>query len=212
VGLNWGAVAQRLGVPLRLLQHDGAIVLAGEYFPESGYFLDPATLRARFVDVGEIALKHGYFLGELAIRDFRVHVPIQQETGQVVHPVIRPAKSRPIIAVFRRESDAQRAKGQILQNSLGSGASSQSGPLGIELRIERPTLGGRVATVLASHGGAIVSVGGKAIAPPEPSPGPSATGPSIVGEQAPAPRPGTGVVSDVQVPAADWGGSEESRP
>src|SRR5947209_1355929 len=50
VGLNWGQVAQHFGADVRILMHGCYIVLQGEFVPETGYFIDPQTLRARRVD------------------------------------------------------------------------------------------------------------------------------------------------------------------
>jgi hypothetical protein len=208
--MNWGGVGKRLGIDLRLLSRDGAIVLAGEYFPESGYVIDPATLAARFADVGEIALRNCFFLGELAMREFRVHIPVEQASGVASHPVIPSGWHSSVIGLFADETQAKRAKQRLLDGSLGSGLALQEGPLGIELRVERPLLGGRVASVIAGHGGAVISVDGVPLTPVEAG-GPDATGPSIVGEQADASRRGIGVASDSQRPAAELGGSEEAR-
>jgi len=212
VGLNWDVVSRQIGLDRRLLQHDGNIVLAGEYFPEAGYAFDPATLQARFVDVGEIALRHVYFLGELALRNVRSHIPVPQETAQITHPIIPSPPTGPMIGLFAEEVAANRAKQRILHGSVGSGVTAEVGPLGYELWVARPHSGGMVATIIAGQGGAIISIGGVPVTQLTESSGPSSTGPSIVGEQAPAPRPGTGVASDVQVPAEEAGGSEELRP
>src|SRR4051794_35197513 len=70
VGLNWRSVAQHFGVDLQMLGHEGLIVLAGQYFPEAGFFIDPESFNAQHVDVGDIALRHGYFIGNLTAREF----------------------------------------------------------------------------------------------------------------------------------------------
>src|SRR4051812_34536884 len=67
VGMNWGTVAERLGADLGVLAHDGAIVLAGDYVPERGWLLEPSTLLARSVEIGDRAMHHGYFLGALSV-------------------------------------------------------------------------------------------------------------------------------------------------
>lgn len=210
VGLNWGVVAERLGVDRRVLEHDGIIVLAGEYFPEEGYFLDPVTLTARHVDVGDMALRHGYLLGDLTIRDFRVQIPLNLDSGSRGRTVVRPAGG-PLIGLFPRDVDAQRAKQQVLRGSLGTGLVTEEGPLGVELRVERAELAGRVATVIASNGGAVISVGGKPMRADLAQSGPIATGAALPDAEADAPRHGTGSASDSQTRAAELGGSEEFR-
>jgi hypothetical protein len=162
VGLNWQVLAERLAVDRRVLEHDGVIVLAGEYFPEEGFFFDPSTLTAQPADVGDIALQHGYFLGDLAIRDFRVRIPLGRPTRLHGHPIIRH-EAGTIIGLFPSEIETRRARQQILQGSLGSGLSQEAGPLGVELRVEHPELPGRVATVIAANGGAVISVSGKPV-------------------------------------------------
>lgn len=161
VGLNWGVVAAQLGADHRVLEHDGQIILAGEYFPEAGFFIDPQTFDARHVDVGDIALRSGYFLGDLSISEFHVQVPISAGSASRGKPVIVP-QTGPVIGLFSTEIEADRARRKIIQGSLGSGISTQQGPLGIELRVARPELAGRVASVIASQGGAVVSVAGRA--------------------------------------------------
>lgn len=211
VGLNWGAVAERLGVDRRVLQHDGQIILRGEYFPESGYFIDPSTLLARFVDVGEIALAHGYFIGELTMNEFGIKPELAPQEPGLSHPVIPAPSSAPIIGLFADERGAGRARDRILRGSIGAELSSEVGPLGVELRVGRSERGGAVATVIAAQAGAVISIGGTAVTPSQAGGSPLATGPSMVGEQADTLRGGTGVASDSQRPAAEWGGSEELR-
>jgi hypothetical protein len=160
VGLNWQVVAARLGVDPSVMQRAGIIVLAGEYFPEGGFVLDPATFQARRVDVGDVALRHGYFLGDVAIRDFRLDLDIvtpPAPRGLQIVPVTRGA----IIALFRDRVQAERSKRRILANSIGSGLRIEDGPLGPELHVHQPDLPGRVATTIAAEGGAIISVGGR---------------------------------------------------
>ena len=212
VGMNWQTVAQQLDIDRDILEHDGVIVLAGEYFPEPGYFLEPATLRARFVDVGHIALRHGYFLGQMVLRDVHAELPTEEEAEEVRHPIIPSSKSGPIIGLFADEAQAERAKQRILQSALGSGVGTETGPLGVELRVEHPEIGGRVATVIAGHSGAIISLGGVAIAPLESEEGATATGRAMTAEGADAHREGTGAASDTQGPAAEPGSSQEFRP
>lgn len=207
VGLNWGAVAERLGVDRRVVQHDGQIILAGEYFPEAGYVIDPGSMTARFVDVGELALRAGYFLGELTLREFKVDLPLERDWNEVQDPVVPVAGAGPIIGLFADETDAARAKDRILRGSLGAGIAMRHGPLGVELEVAQAERGGEVASIMASNEGAVISISGVPTTPP--ANGPMATGPAIVGEQADAYRPGTGVAGDSQTPARELGSSEE---
>src|SRR5207302_1444236 len=139
VGLNWAAVAQRFGIDERVLRHGGSIVLTGEYFPEGGFAIDPATMRARRVDVLDMALAPVYFLGKLMASEFHIRLPMEPPGEQVRNPVVREA-SGPIVGLFPDEDRAGVARREILQGSLGSGVSIQAGPLGIELRVSRPEL------------------------------------------------------------------------
>jgi len=147
-----------------VLQRVGIIVLAGEYFPEGGYILDPATFQATWVNDSDIALRHGYFLGDLAIRDFHLDLDIvtpDPPAGLPINPVTRG----PIIALFGDRVQAERAKRRLLSNSLGSGIRIEDGPLGPELHVQQPELPGRVATTIASDGGALISAGGQPLVP-----------------------------------------------
>jgi hypothetical protein len=162
VGLNWRTVADRLGIDPPLLQRAGIIVVAGEYYPEGGYALDPATLRAHFVDIGDMAFRHCYFLGDVAIRDYRLDLEIETvelPSGARVIPVTRGS----LIGLFGNRLGAERAKSRILRGSLASGLTIEDGPLGPELHVRRPELPGRVATAMASEGGAIISIAGKPV-------------------------------------------------
>lgn len=191
VGLNWTSVADRLGLDRRFLEHDGAIVLAGEYFPEAGYFLDPVTLKARFVDVGEIALRRGYFLGELALRDTDAALTLDTSPAMAAHPIVL-RDSGPIIGLFNRPDAAERACRRLLRGSLAAGIVTAEGPLGIEVHIRHAELPGRVASVIAGEGGAVISVGGQTIQS-EGSTGVMATGAGTgMGDE---PRGGTGATS-----------------
>lgn len=189
VGLNWAAVAAQLGTDRRVLEHDGQIVLTGEYFPEAGFFIDPQTFDARVVDVGQIALRSGYFLGDLTVSEFHIQIPLARKTAQPWgKPVIVP-QTGSIIGLFASQAEAERAKRKIIQGSLGSGISIEHGPLGVELRVAHPEVAGRVATIIASQGGAVVSVAGRGFG----GNGPTATGSSLPGD---ARRRGTGAASD----------------
>jgi hypothetical protein len=167
VGINWGRVSQQLGIPLQVLEHNGSIVLAGEYVPSRGYFIDAASFRGRNVQPDDMAYSHGYFLGEIAARGGRDQLPGGLEWGGNLHPVVPGRKKGPIIGLFRGQQDAERARSRIVQGSIGSATSVVKGPLGVELRVERPVLGGRVASVMAGHGGAIISIGGEEVATAE---------------------------------------------
>lgn len=198
VGLNWGTVAGRLGVDRRILQHEGCIVLAGEYFLEGGYFLDPATLEARQVDVGDIVLKHGYFLGTLTISDFQLRMTQLSDAPAVLHPVIpSPPKGR-MIGLFTDPRDAQRARRKIVQGGTAGGVSLQDGPLGIELHVERPELAGRVASVICAHAGAVIAIDGTPIADLENAEAPPTTGPANRDLSVDARRAGTGVTGETE--------------
>jgi hypothetical protein len=111
-----------------------------------------------------MAYTNGYFLDELAIRGVRHRLQGGLEWAGNLHPVVPERKKGPIIGLFRDRLDAERARDRVLQGSIGSATSIVDGPLGIELRVERPELAGRVATVMASHGGAIISIGGEEVA------------------------------------------------
>jgi hypothetical protein len=163
VGLNWGRVAQELDIPLQVLEHNGAIVLAGEYVPSRGYVLDAVSGLGREVQPDDLAYTNGYFLDEIAMRGVRHRLPAGLDWSGKLHPVVPGRKKGPIIGLFRDRLDAERARNRILQGSIGSGTSVEDGPLGAELRVERPQLGGRVASVIASHGGAIISIGGEQV-------------------------------------------------
>lgn len=161
VGLNWAAVASQLGIDHRVLEHDGQIILTGEYFPEAGFFIDPQTFDARAVDVGEIALRSGYFLGDLSVSEFHIQMPVRREVPRPAgKPVIVP-QAGSVIGLFTTQIEAERAKRKIMQSSLGSGIAVEHGPLGVELRVAHPEISGRVATIIASQGGAVVSVAGR---------------------------------------------------
>lgn len=190
VGLNWGAVADQIGADRRVLEHDGQIVLTGEYFPEAGFFINPQTFDARHVDVGDMALRSGYFLGDLSVSEFHIQVPIGPAFRLIGKPVIVP-QDGPVIALFATQMEADRARRKILQGSLGSGISSEAGPLGVELRVARPELTGRVATVIASQGGAVVSVAGRTFG----GSGPMSTRSSAVGGEGDSRRAGIGSFS-----------------
>jgi hypothetical protein len=195
VGLNWTVVADRTGMDIRILQHDGAIVLVGEYFPEAGYFVDPATFKARYVDVGEIALRRGYLLGDMAIREFHGRLDRDASTSTVVTPVIRE-DTGPIIGLFPERLSAERAKQTLLQGSMGAGFSIEEGPLGVELRVRQPEIPGRVATVICSNGGAVIAVSGAPLEASAGVGGPMATG--ALRGHGDARRGGIGASSDTQ--------------
>jgi hypothetical protein len=196
VGLNWRVVATRLGIRSEALQQVGIIVLAGEYFPEGGFVLDPETLRARWVDVGDVALRHGYFLGDLAIRDYQLNLDIVTPPPLKGVPIV-PVTRGPIIAVFAGRVEAERAKRRILAGSLGSGLRIEDGPLGPELHVQQPELPGRVATTIAADGGAVISVGGRPVADMA-GQGAMATGLAL--GEGDRPRGGTGATGDSSAP------------
>ena len=85
VGLNWQTVAEALDLDRRVLQHDGLILVAGEYFPAPGYFFDPGTLRPRRVGVGDVALVHGYFIGQATLRQF--NLDLDPNAGEREKPI-----------------------------------------------------------------------------------------------------------------------------
>jgi hypothetical protein len=208
VGLNWATVSQRLGIDLRVLQHEGAIILAGEYFPESGFFFDPDTLAAQQVDVGDVALRNGYFLGNITARDFAAwYPPAPKRWPAAGVPVVHRARGA-VIGLFSDRRAAERTKTAILQGAIGGGIRLEDGPLGTELRVDRPEQPGSVATVIASHGGAVISIGGGPVGVGR-SQGPMTTAPAMPAAEADSRRPGTGSSSDNQAPAVELGGSEE---
>lgn len=193
VGLGWAGVASLLDTDLKILMREGIVVLAGEYFPEAGFALDPTTAAARWVDVGHVALRHCLFLGELTLRDLKVNLTRKVKPGdRVRHPVIPQPSTGPIIGLFMKPVDARRAKQQIMQGSLGWGLSVQQGPLGHQLVVERSELGGRVASIIASHGGSIISIGGHPLVGQASVTGPMAPGDVLRAVGAENPRDGTG--------------------
>lgn len=195
VGLNWGVVAAQLGVERRVLEHEGQIVLPGEYFPEAGFFIDPGTFDARHVDVGDIALRSGYFLGDITISEFRVQLTIGPGAARRGKPIVVP-QTGPIIGLFTTQLEADRAKRKIIQASLGSGIVTQPGPLGVELRVARPETSGGVATVIAAQGGAVLSVAGRTFG----GSGPMATRSSASGNVGDSRRAGIGAFSGSEGP------------
>ncbi|HLJ68013.1 MAG TPA: hypothetical protein VKX16_11700 [Chloroflexota bacterium] len=156
-GLSWAAVAGRIGVDYAVLAHDGAIVFPGEFFPEAGYFLDPVTFEARYVDVGDTALAPGYFLGALTIREFHITLPTITDGAAAEHP-IAPAGAGPITARFATDESAERARDELLRASLASEVQTRRSDGRVEVSVGSAGLPGRVATVLARHGGTITSV------------------------------------------------------
>lgn len=165
VGMNWGTVAQRYGVDVRTLMHDGYIVLAGEFAPETGYLLHPVTLQARAVDVGHRVLTHGYLIGRLTADEFRVRLdPAADGDGRVENAVIRVTRG-PIVGLFADGLDARRCRDSILSGSIGSAISLLDGPIGTELRVGRCDIAGRVATTIAAHSGAVIAVAGAPLEP-----------------------------------------------
>lgn len=208
VGLSWSTVSEGLGIDLRLLQHEGIVVLAGEYFPESGFFFDPDTLLAQHVDVGDVALRHGYFLGNITARDFAEWFQVAPGGGTVAGlPVVR-SESGPIIGLFRDELSAKRATSVVLQGSLGSGIRLERGPLGSELTVGRAEQPGAVATAVAALGGAVISIGGRPVGT-RTERGPLTTAAPLPSPEGDRWRPGTGATSDSQTPSVELGGSEE---
>lgn len=165
VGMNWGAVAQRYGVDVRVLMHDGYIVLAGEFAPETGYLLDPSTLQARPVDVGYRVLTHSYLIGRLTADEFRVRLKLTAGgQGAVENAVIRITRG-PVVGLFADRLDARRCRDTILSGSIGSAISLLNGPIGTELRVGRCDMAGRVATTIAAHSGAVIAVAGNPLEP-----------------------------------------------
>jgi hypothetical protein len=165
VGLNWGDVARRYSADVRVLMHDGYIVLRGEFIPETGYFIDPDTLRASRVDVGQRVLRHGYLVGRLTASEFHVQLDlIPDSDGTDLDGAIVRVVRGPVIGVFSDRRDAERCRDSILSGSIGSGVSLQDGPLGTEIHVRTAEIAGRVATSIASFGGAVISVGGVPIA------------------------------------------------
>jgi hypothetical protein len=165
VGLNWGEVARRYGADVRDLMHDSSIVLRGEYVPETGYLIDPDALRARRVDVGQRVLRHAYLIGRLTASEFHVQLDLipNSEPAELDGAIVRVTRG-PVIGVFPDRRDAERCRDSILSGSLGSGVSLQDGPLGTEVHVRTAEVAGRVATSIASFGGAVISAGGVPIA------------------------------------------------
>ena len=194
VGLNWQVVADRLDVDPRILRHDGLIIVAGEYFPSVGYFLDPATLEGRRVDVGDVALHHGYFIPQIALRQFKQSVPASGNGRSALKPIIPTTGRGLVIGLFADEREALRSRERILRGSLGAGVTVDNTPLGFELRVSRPLMTGRIASVIASHGGGVLAIDGRPVTEPNSVRGSLATGSSTGSGD--ARRPGTGVTGD----------------
>lgn len=163
VGLNWGTVAERFGMDLRVLQHEGLIVLRGEYVPAAGYFIDPDTFVVQHVDVGGTAPRHGYFVGDTTASEFSEHLATNPPEAVMGLPV-RRTEGGPIIGLFSSEQQAERARSAVMQGALGAGVRCEAGPLGIELRVERTALPGTIASLIAGQGGAVISVAGRPVA------------------------------------------------
>jgi hypothetical protein len=162
VGLSWTLVSERTGVDIRILEHDGSIVLGGEYVPAPGFVIDPVTFLARSAHIGDRVLYHSYFIGELTASEFGLRLSLDPDSGSVPNAVVRTA-SAPVIGLFQERTDAERARRQVMEGSVGYGLSLLEGPLGVELRIARTENAGRAATVIACHHGAVISVGGEAL-------------------------------------------------
>jgi hypothetical protein len=162
VGLNWTHASERTGIDVRILEHDGSIVLAGEYVPAPGFVVDPVSFLARSARIGDRVLYHSYFIGELTASEFGLKLSVDPDSGSVPNAVVRTA-SAPVIGLFTDAADAERARRQVMEGSVGYGASLLHGPLGTELRVARTENAGRVATVIACHHGAVISVGGESL-------------------------------------------------
>ena len=193
VGLNWQFVAQALDVDVRVLRHDGLIIVAGDYFPSPGYFFDPQSLDARVVDVGDIALITGYFIGSATLREFTISLPSGQDGRSQLRCVIPSPGSGQVIGIFVERLDANRAMRRIIRGALGAGVVIEEGPLGFELRVKRPHEAGRVASVMASHGGGVIAIDGSPVMTGPSSGGISATSHGGMRYPGDARRAGTGV-------------------
>lgn len=158
VGLNWQSPATGLGIDRIVLEHDGIIVMPGEYFPESGYALDPITLGARHVDVGDVALRPVYFLGNIVTSGRNLRLTLAPPMA-VVENAIVPRVVGDLVAVFPDPVAAERASRLLMRASLAASVSRVATRDSVEVRVKKPELYGRVATLLASMGGAVVSVG-----------------------------------------------------
>jgi hypothetical protein len=205
VGLNWQSLANAFGWNREVLVHEGVIVAAGEYFPEEGYFVDPADMQAHHVDIGDMALRSGYFLGKTTVAQFGVLIyPVEEEPS--IGVPVPPSPAGPVAALFASEGDMERARRKLVRNALASGIRSERGPLGWELRAERPEPAGRVATVMAHYGGAVVTIAGRPVSSqvgigPSTTASPLAAGGDTV-------RPGTGSTGATQGPPAIGAQSE----
>lgn len=193
VGLNWESVADALRVDRAVLEHDGILLLPGEYFPESGYFLDPVTFRAVHVDVGDMAVRPGYFLSNLVVSEQNLRLPTADSVVLLQNPIVAPLTG-PVTALFIDPINAERARRLALRSSLASGARIVPSGDAVELRIETPELPGRVATLLASLGGSVITVGQRPVVLREET-GPMATRSTITSYTGDARRGGTGVTS-----------------
>src|SRR5207302_1446755 len=96
------------------------IVLTGEYFPTAGVFIDPQEFSVQHVDVGDMALRHGYFIGNITARDFSERFPATLPRSRSGLPIMRTDKG-PIIGLFPAAQQAARARSAILQGAVGAG-------------------------------------------------------------------------------------------
>ncbi|PZS07989.1 MAG: hypothetical protein DLM70_03030 [Chloroflexi bacterium] len=217
VGLNWQSVAERVGVDTAVLQRDGLILVAGEFFPTPGCFFDPVTLRSRRVDVGDIALRHGYFLTESTIRASRPDLTVDGNALPGFKTVIPSIGKGAVIGLLPSLTAARQTKDRILRGSLGAGIAIEQTPLGTEMRVSKPQQPGRIATTIASHGGGVIAIDGPPVGGSGVSRGPIATGRDRLIEPGDARRAGTGTtggsagVETGSVTEAGRGAIEEFR-
>lgn len=207
VGLNWQTVAERLGADPTILRHEGQIVLAGEYFPAAGFYIDPETFRAQHVDVGDICLRHGYLLGDLSAREFAEWFELMAEGAQQGGRIVLKAETAPILGLFADETAANRARTAILQGAIGAGVRVEPGPGGILLRVARSSQPGKAATLIAANAGAVIAIAGEQVNVASPT-----TAPSLPAAQADSWRPGTGAAADSEAPSYRGGSSDEFPP
>ncbi len=165
VGLNWGVVAQRFGTDVRKLMQSCFVVLPGEFMPEDGYFLHPDTLAAEATSVGQRARRAGYLIGRLAAQELRAKLQVLPVGDPQNENVVIRTAGGPIIGLFSSRRHAEKCRDAILSGSIGSGMSIEDGPLGSELRVNELRIAGVVATCIAGHAGAVISVGGRALHP-----------------------------------------------
>jgi hypothetical protein len=117
------------------------------------------------VFVGQRVIRGGYVIGRLAAQELRSKLELTSETSRPTGRVIARRAGGPVIGLFRTRRQAEKCHDAILSGSIGSGVSLQDGPLGSELHVTEVESAGAVATCVAAHAGAVISIGGHPVRP-----------------------------------------------